>query len=309
MPFKKILPLIIFFGFLALFSVSVFSNQADPNYQWMLYNLRLPRFILSFSVGAILSLCGLYYQSIFQNPLASPYTLGTSMVSSFAAVLLFSLGLQGQSNIVWAVFLGGSLGYFFLMLFSQFMSSNRRDGLLLAGIAQSLLFSSLVLFVQIYSSPYINQRVIHWMVGSLSVVGWIEPLCAFGALIFIIFFTVFRWSRVEVLSLGDDFSTTRGVNPDRERNLIIALVSFIIALVVAIVGPIGFVGLVVPNFVRLIFSKRMPQWPYLAIIFGGIFFLSCDFLVRLLFPDREIPIGIITSLIGAPLFIAILRKK
>lgn len=306
---SKIIPLILFVLMISLISYSLIEGQGSENYHFVLMSIRLPKLVLAFAVGAILAQSGLFYQTIFQNHLASPYTLGTSMVASFVAVLLLAFELHSGLSLSLSVFLGGSLSYVLLHLFSKLIGRNRRDGLLLSGIAQSLLFSSLIIFIQVYSTPYINQRVIHWMVGSLNTVGWREPLMLFSAAVTLLIFAFTHWHKLEVLSLGDEFAYSRGVIPDQIRSRTIAIVCVAVALVVAIAGPIGFVGLLIPNFIRLFFKNKMISWPLLNFLTGGLFLVTCDLLVRLLFPMRELPIGVITSLIGAPLFIFLLSRK
>lgn len=306
---SKITPIVLLILMILLIFYSLIDGVESENHHFVLMSIRLPKLILAFSVGAILAQSGLFYQSIFQNNLASPYTLGTSMVASFVAVLLLAFEIQSGLSLSLSVFLGGSLSYFLLHLFSRLIGRNRRDGLLLSGIAQSLLFSSLIIFIQVYSTPYINQRVIHWMVGSLNTVGWKEPLILLSTAFILLAFALTHWHKLEVLSLGDEFAYSRGVIPDQIRSRTIAIVCVAIALVVGIAGPIGFVGLLIPNFVRLFFKNKMIVWPMLNFVTGGLFLVSCDLFVRILFPMRELPIGVITSLIGAPLFIFLLSRK
>ncbi len=271
--------------------------------------IRLPRTILAFTVGGALTLCGSIYQMIFRNPLATPYTLGVAQGASFGAVmgiLLFSSSFFIFSGIVIFSF-SGALFTVLLIFFIVYLKRNYSHYvLLLSGVAVSFFFSALILFLEYLSDFTKGFEIIRWLMGSLSTVGYKDVILISSFLIPISVLLYFLSEHVFLMTIGDELAFNRGVNVKKVRMVIFFITSLLIGSIVAVCGPIGFVGLIVPHIVRLIFGNNLRKNFFVLIFFGGTFLLICDIFARNLIYPAEIPIGVITSLIGGPFFLWVL---
>jgi iron complex transport system permease protein len=274
------------------------------------YQLRLPRSVLSFLCGAVLALGGVVFQALFRNPLASPYTLGVSAGAAFGASVAIVLGIASYSSswILLVAALTGGICSSGIVLLVPSKNQIRTDTLLLAGVVITFFFGSISLFLQYiadYSKVFALSR---WMMGSVGVVGWTEllwltPLVLCGAVL------LFRQAgSYDLLAFGDEFSHARGVDPARITRHSVLIVSILIAAVVAICGPIGFVGVIIPHSVRLLgYRKHVTLLP-LACVYGGCFLLLADALGRSIAYPYELPVGVITALTGSPMFLYLLLR-
>lgn len=288
---------------LAFFS----GGNTDSQEATIILGLRLPRTILSFLIGGGLAVSGATYQSLFRNQLVSPDILGVSSGAGFGAAL--SILLIG-SSIVNPIF---SIGFGVLSVFITFrLATTKKEtgilSLVLSGIVISSIFSSLISLIKFTADPYDELPAItYWLMGSFSKISYEEVrLASIPILVSVFALYLMRW-RLNVLSLGDEEVLSLGINPRKTRTLIIFLSTVITSVSVTVVGIVGWVGLVIPHICRFIFGADNRTVLPSSFFIGGIFLTWVDILSRSI-SAAEIPIGILTSLMGAPFF-AVLFKK
>ena len=293
---------------------AIFSNLS-PEAQ-IFWGERLPKTVLALLVGSGLSLAGLMLQTIFRNPLASPFTLGTAGGASLGAVLYLHIAsvfaISGvfvlhETLLTVSAFIGALFSVGIVWLLSR-TGSNHESRMLLAGIAVNYFFSSLILFLQYLSDPSQTFKMIRWTMGGID-------YCPAAVLIFIfiLVFSIFLWlwghsREMNILLLGKERALSLGVETSRINRQLFLLSSLLTAVLVAVCGPIGFVGLMVPHFARLI-TGNIHQYLIPAPFFlGGIFLTLCFTLSRSIIYPGILPVGIITSLLGGPFFLFFLLK-
>ena len=285
----------------------------DPMGREILIKLRIPRVLTAFLAGIALASSGMIFQALFRNPLATPDTLGVSGGAALGATLWMRFGAPllcaGVAGISIAGFFGAlgtvALVYGLARIKSGFSSAT----LLLAGVAVNLFFSSLILLTQYFSDPGETFRMIRWLMGGFSVVGFATPvnLTVFTAIGLII--TALLTREMNLLLIGEELACARGVNVDRTKKLLFFSASLMTGAAVAFCGPIAFVGLMVPHLCRqLIGSDHRKLFPA-VILLGGAFMVICDGLARTLLAPVEMPAGLITSLLGGPFFLWLLLRK
>lgn len=273
----------------------------------LLYYHRLPRILLACLVGCCLSAAGAAYQGVFQNPMAAPDLLGASSGAAFGAALAIYLG-GGRFGIVLFAFVGSLLTVFLVMLVATRARGKRVTGLILAGIMVGSLVSSGTSFIKLVADPGDQLPAItYWLMGSLNGSSPQDAvLAAIPMAMGLIPLLLVRW-RINVLTLGDEEARTMGVDARKLRALAIFCATLTTAASVAVSGVIGWVGLVVPNLVRRLVGNDYRVLLPASMLFGAVFLLWVDNLSRNLL-QTEIPIGILTALIGAPFFIALMGK-
>lgn len=280
----------------------------------LLTQFRLPRAMTAFCVGAVLSLAGLVFQALFRNPLATPYTLGVSSGAALGAVvaLLFLIGTPlatGGAFVEVFSLLGALLSIGFVYGIYRLKRRANLSTLLLAGVGCNFLFSSLILLFQAICDPHQTLQTIYWMMGHIRADGFkhIGPLLmAFGVSGTLVGF----WTReLDLLSLGDELAAARGVANQRIRTILFFVISWAVALVVSQCGPIGFVGMMVPHLCRLLFGPLHARLVPRVVVVGGLFLMICDTLARTIVFPVEIPVGIITALLGAPFLLYLLSRE
>ena len=279
----------------------------------IVWQLRVPRLLLALLAGGALAVCGASFQTLFGNPLAEPYTLGVAGGAALGAVLAQQLGsaagvarLPGFSMVAAASFAGALAASAVVVLVARRRSTGT---LLLAGVAVALTSSALILFVQYLADFSRTFRMVRWMMGGLAVVGyrevlWVAPWIALGV------FALFLLRRdLDQLATGEELAASRGVNLDRLRVSVVAAVSLMVGALVAVTGPIGFVGLIVPHWVRRGVGHmhvRVLPWAFLA---GGAFLALCDLLARRILAPADLPVGVLTAIVGGPFFLWILLRR
>ena len=273
----------------------------------VIWQVRLPRVCAAALVGAGLSVAGAVFQGVFRNPLASPYTLGVSNGAGFGAALAIVLSLGAAGIQLFAV----AFGLIAVALTFLIASRSRRNTvtLVLAGMLIGALFSSLVSLLKFTADPLEKlPQIVYWLMGSLSGSSF-EELAKILPFYIVCMVAVFllRW-RTNVLSLGDQEAKSFGLNVRRDRAIVIGTSSMLTALVVSISGIIGWVGIVVPHLARMLvgpdFRKLIPT----SVSIGICYLLVVDDLCRTL-TASEIPLGVITGIIGVPLFLYFIYKK
>lgn len=275
--------------------------------------IRLPRLVLAGAVGISLSLCGVVMQAIVKNPLADPYILGISSGASLGATIAVLLGVGvalGSNYIGIMAFLGSflvSLGVIALANIGGRASSVK---LLLAGSALSAVcgaFSSFVIYIA--DAAHATTQVVRWTMGGLGAANWEDN----GVMLLVaILGALFFWTQSRTLNLmllGDDSAITLGTDLHRWRILYLVVSSLMVGFAVYNAGMIGFVGLVVPHVVRLLFGTDHKKLIPISALSGAVFLVWADVLCRIVIPGNEMPIGILTSILGAPVFIYLMARK
>jgi iron complex transport system permease protein len=276
------------------------------------WELRLPRVLLAWFCGAILGLCGMIFQALFRNPLAEPTMLGVASGASFGAALCIYMGwnfsLFGLSGISVCAFLG-ALGCVLALQGAAGLRAREGSTLLLSGVAFNFFFSSLVMILQYMGTYGDSFRLLRWTLGGIQVIGLGEALRA--APVFLLAAGVaFAFAReLDLLLCGPELAVARGVELARARALLFLAVSFSVALSVAFCGPVAFVGLVVPHICRLVTGPSHRELAAASILFGGAFLTLCDTASRTLWAPMELPVGILTSFLGAPFFLWLLLRR
>jgi iron complex transport system permease protein len=275
----------------------------------ILFDIRLPRVLAASLTGAALSLSGLAFQNIFKNYLAGPNILGVTSGSAFGAVLAILLFSSFNPYTVQTLsFVFGLIAVFLAYRLSKLVEGGI-VGLLLAGMAVSAFFSSLVGLAKYMADPYDKlPTIVFWLLGSLAGVRW-ETLQFFAVplLIGIIGLIAMRWI-FNVLSLGDEEAKALGVDVKVYRGIIITLAALAISATTAIAGTIGWVGLVSPHIARLLVGYDNRKLVLASALVGAILLLACDDFARTA-TSSELPLGVITSLVGAPILVALLARR
>jgi len=292
-----------------------FSQLLEPHsLAWnIFFDLRLPRVLFAFFAGSILALSGLLFQTLFRNALMTPYTLGVSSGAILGAGIAMKLGLGtllfGIAAISFFGFLGAILTVFLLIYLSQFLRANQQDSLLLLGIALSLFYTSALMIVFYLGSAMQNDMLIRFTMGSLSVIGWRDPIFL-GLIAFIVFISIYAYKyELQLLSISEHQASLKGVNTQKITLWLLIFASLGIGVLVSISGPIGFVGLIVPHIVAKLYPSTVSHRIIKTALFGGLFLVFCDTLTRSLPTEGELPIGIMTALIGGPFFIYLIIAK
>jgi iron complex transport system permease protein len=277
------------------------------------WKMRVPRVLLAYVAGASLSLCGMCFQGMFRNALATPYTLGVSSGASLGVTIHIYLGgmfaLPGFTSSSTAAFLGAVATILLVYGLTSFRGSVTPSVLLLAGVAVSFFFSSLILLFQYLCNFTELQQHMRWLMGGLETVGYREVrqlafFCGISMLLIL-----WQVDALNLMALGDEFAISRGVNVARVRKLFFFAVSLMVGSVVAFCGPIGFVGMVCPHICRMIVGENHRRLAPASILFGGSFLVICDTFGRCLIAPVEIPTGIITALLGGPFFLWLLFSR
>jgi iron complex transport system permease protein len=275
---------------------------------------RLPRVLAGALVGSTLAAAGVVFQAMLRNPLATPFTLGVSAGASLGAMLVIVFGgvmtLGPLSTVPAASFAGAAAATAMVYwLATRQGHAISTSVLLLAGVTLNSFLSAIIMFVQYFADFAQLYRAVRWIMGDLDVGGF-EPLLASLPLV-IIAFALFALlpSSLNLLSVGKDAAAARGVDVPRAQRLAFFSASVATAAAVSMAGPIGFVGIVVPHLVRLLVGVDHRIVLPASALFGAAFLVACDLLARTILAPVEIPVGVITALIGGPFFLWLLVRK
>jgi len=276
--------------------------------------LRLPRVVLGLLVGALLALAGGCYQGVFRNPLADPYLLGVAAGAGFAVTTAIVLGagaggaLTGLPITIPLAAFVGSLGAVVLTYLLGAAGGRDRSPatLILAGVAVSAFFGAGQTYLLQQHSDNI-QQVYSWLLGRLATAGWHDVWLVLPYFVLTAVVVLLHRRELDVLSVGDDEATGLGLHPQRSRYLLIAAASLGTAAAVSASGLIGFVGIIVPHTMRLLFGSSHRIILPLSMLFGGAFLALTDVVARTAAAPAEIPIGVVTALLGGPFFVLVLR--
>ena len=283
------------------------NTGLTPLEQNILLQIRLPRVVLALLVGGLLAIAGAGYQGVFRNPLVDAGMLGSSAGAGLTATIaiVFLSGLGG-SVVPVAAFLGSLAG----VTVSWFASGGRRQTatLLLSGVAVGMFLTAAQAYLMQRESQDL-QQVYAWMLGSMATASWTQVTEALPYAAISILILLLHSRRLEVLALGDDEAHSLGLNAGRTRLIVIAAASLAAATAVAVSGLIGFVGIIVPHVARRLGGPSYAVVLPLSLLIGAGFLELADTVARTALSPAELPIGVVTAIVGAPVFIAILRRS
>lgn len=285
-------------------------TRAQFNIIWL---IRFPRVLMGFFVGAGLAVVGATMQALVRNPLADPYILGISSGASVGAVMVLAFGAFAFAGI-YAISVGAFFGAIltFLTVFLLARSNGRLHParLILAGVAVAYFFSGLTSFIILTSdNRELARTVLAWLLGSLAGTNWSELTLPAAALFFGSVYLVLQARGLNALIVGDETAATLGVDLTRFRCSLFLVVSLVTGVMVAVSGAIGFVGLMIPHIVRLMVGTDHRRVMPVSIFAGSIFLILFDVVARTAFNPVELPVGIITSLLGGPFFLWLLHRQ
>ena len=296
-----------------LLGIKAYSEYSSGPMHDVVWVIRFPRVVLAIAIGMSLSISGVVMQAIVKNPLADPYILGISSGASLGATFAIMLGfgaVLGGNFVGVMAFIGALLVSFGVLLLANIKGSATSSKLILAGMALSAVCSSFSNFIIYIANDKTGmQSVTYWLLGSLAGAKWETDIII---LPIVIIACLFFWSRYRVLNLmllGDDVSITLGTDLHKPRHIYLIITSIMIGLSVYCAGVIGFVGLIIPHAVRMIFGTDHKKLIPISALVGSIFMIFADALSRIIIPNSEIPIGILISMVGAPVFIYLMVKK
>jgi len=289
--------------------LTVFSGNAtpDPTMATILWQIRLPRVILAAAVGATLALGGLVFQALLRNSLAEPYILGISGGAAVGAICGMLIGLSAFPGVSLAAFSGGLATLGLVIVLAAGRSALNRESLILSGVMVNAFCGAVIMFLISLSSSTQAHQILFWLMGDLSMF----PAERIPVLLSLLpcFGLIFILARpMNLLLMGRETAAGLGVNVKVVTLLLLIATSFMVSIVVCQSGLIGFVGLVVPHVLRLLLGPDHRLLTPAAILSGAAYLILCDLLARLLPAQGEMPVGVITALIGAPLFIFLLWR-
>ena len=282
------------------------NNPTTIDYK-LFWDIRLPRVLLAFFAGAILSLGGLIFQSLFKNPMSTPYTLGVASGSTlgvaFAVVFGFSywLSLFG--------FMGALLTVFILFMLTLRLKSYQTNTLLLVGIALSFFYNASLMILFYLSDESQSFEIIRFTMGSVDIVGLNETFVLILASLSLLFLSLWYKKELKLLLTSNDYAYLKGIDVKKVNTILLVSVSIAVGVCVSLTGPIGFVGLIIPHILKNIYKRSAEQLIIPIFFYGGVFLVTSDLIARNLGSSSDIPIGIITAFLGAPFFIYLIMKK
>lgn len=284
---------------------NIFDNSTmDHRIFW---DIRLPRTILAFCTGAILALSGLVFQTVFRNSMATPFTLGVASGATLFTALGIVLGVVSFISL-WA-FAGSIITIIVLFAVAKSFGGTQTASLLLVGIALSFFYSASLMVLYFISDLSQSYEIVRFTMGSLDIVGF-ESLWFVLAGALVLLGVVLNYKQeINLLLTSHEFTILKGVNVKRLNYTLLFIVSIAVAVAVSITGPIGFVGLIVPHILKLVYKQSAHKLILPIFFYGGTFLVVCDMIARNLGTNSDVPIGVVTSFVGAPFFIYLITRK
>jgi iron complex transport system permease protein len=292
-----------------IFMALVDPSQKEALLHTIVWQLRVPRVLLAAAVGATLSLGGLVFQAILRNPLAEPYILGISGGSAIGAIGGILMGFSRFPGVTLSAFSGSLATLFLILMMTSGRSMMKESSLLLSGVMVNSFCSAVIMFLVSLTQDARLHNIIFWLMGDLSQgdllqAGVMAAVLAPGIII------VFRYANaMNLFLMGQDIAKTLGVNIRAVTLTLLVVTSLMVSATVSYCGLIGFVGLVIPHILRLVLGPDHRILAPACVLGGAGFMVICDILARTLPAQGEMPVGVITALIGAPLFIMLLKRS
>ena len=298
-----------FLGEVTLSLNDIFDTTNSSN--MVFWDLRVSRVLLAFFVGGILSLGGLIFQIIFKNELITPYTLGiASGTTLFTAIAIVFFPML---NITISSIFGSMITILILYFISKKINKNSvavsTNSILLIGISLSYFYGSALMLVFYMSNLQENYSIIRFTLGSLDTVGFTNGLIIMVVSAIFYFVVYFNKEKIKLLLICNDTAFLKGLNVNKISLLLLIVVSLSVGISISFVGPIGFIGLVIPHVIKLIYKQSADKLFFPVFFFGGIFLVFSDLISRNLNTDSTLPIGVVTAFIGAPFFVYLLIRR
>ncbi len=288
-----------------------FADNVDAQ---IFFIARLPRTLAGALVGAMLASAGVVFQGLLRNPLATPFTLGVSAGAALGAMLAITFGWTfawaGIPAAPAASFAGSLLAVGIVYALARARHSGMSTNvLLLAGVTMNAFFSALILFVQYFAGYAETYRILRWLMGDLDVSSY-QPLLTALPLV-VVSFAVFAWLArpLNLLNLGAESASTHGLDVTRAQRAAFVSASLATGAAVSVGGPVGFVGIIIPHLVRLMVGSDHRVVLPASALFGAAFLVGCDVLARTVMAPVELPVGVVTAIIGGPFFLWLLVRK
>ncbi len=288
----------------------ILRGLGDETFTFIIWQIRLPRTVLVALTGAALSGSGAAYQGLFRNPLADPFLIGVASGAGLGAVIAMSIqwpySFWGLMAIPMSAFIAALITVFIVYFLARVGQTIPTTNLILAGVAFSSFATSLTSFLMLRSTSEVR-RALGWLLGGASQAGWTAILAILPYIIIGLGILLINGHRFNLLQFGDDQAQQLGLNVTRTKTILLIAASLATAAAVAFSGIIGFIGLIVPHVIRIWFGGDYRRLIPLSIIGGASALLVSDVVARIVLAPQEIPVGIITSLVGAPFFLWVLR--
>jgi iron complex transport system permease protein len=288
------------------------TSSVDPGQASILWSLRIPRVVLGAVVGAMLATAGAAYQGAFRNPLADPYLLGAAAGANLGATLAIAFApgssLIGVNTVPLAGFIGAAAAVAGAYALGRTVTGLRNTtGLILAGVAIAAFFNAIQTYIQQSQTNSIRQ-IYSWILGRLVTAGWDGVLLVLPYVAVSVVVILLHRRLLDALSIGDEEVTSLGISARRVRLIVVIAATLGTAAVVAVAGTIAFVGIIIPHTVRLLVGRSYRVVIPLSLLFGAAFLVLADTMARTVAAPAELPIGVITALVGAPFFIVVMRS-
>lgn len=275
----------------------------------ILWQIRLPRVVLGAIVGATLAVSGAAYQGVFRNPLADPYLLGVSAGAGLGATIAITQGAGQGWGVPLFAFAGGLIAVAATYALGTTVGGGRTSTVIvLAGVAVAAFFSAVQTALQQWFDDSLL-AVYSWLLGSLSTNGWVDVLAISPYVAFSWVMLLLHRRTLDVLAVGDVEAATLGIDVARVRLLLVLTATLGTTAVVAVSGLIGFVGIIVPHAIRMVFGGSHRMLLPMTMLMGAAFLVLADVLARTMVAPAELPIGVVTALVGAPFFLVVLRRN
>ncbi len=294
-----------FFGQIDI-SINNIFDKAFMDYQ-IFWDIRFPRVILAFFVGAILALSGLIFQTIFRNPMSTPFTLGVASGATLFTAIGIVLGFASYISIF--AFIGAMLTIILLFIISSKIDIVQTSSLLLVGIALSFFYSASLMVLFFISDLQESYEIVRFTMGSLDIVGFSDVYIVVIAGIFILSIVNKYKYHIQLLLTSYEFAILKGIDVKKTNYILLFSVSIVVGICVSITGPIGFVGLIIPHILKTIYKQSAHILIIPIFFYGGVFLVLCDMIARNLGTTSDVPIGVVTSFLGAPFFIYLIIKR
>ena len=295
----------------AVFGGAGRQAAVNPDYE-IFVQVRVPRIILAAIVGAALACSGVVFQALLRNPLADPYILGISSGAGLGAIIAVISGLNwtlwGRSPIAVFAFAGATGTVWLVWFIGRLAGKSHVTGLLLAGVVVNAFFSAVIMFLTSVAKAEQVYSTIFWLMGNMAeedfFVLWVSAGCVVAGVLALFYIS----PQLNAISFGEDDAVSMGINTARTRTIAFAIAAAITAVAVSLSGLIGFVGLIVPHGVRLVFGPDHRQLLPLSGIVGAIFLVAADTLARIIVAPAQLPVGVVTAIVGGPFFLILLVK-
>ena len=283
--------------------------QITDYYQVTLWQLRIPRIVMSVLAGAALAICGGVFQSIFRNPVCDPYILGISSGASLGAAVAFILGWDAVVfGITLPALVTALLTLLLILGIARLKGKHNTNTLLLIGIALNFFISAVITLLVVVDQKEMH-KIYFWTMGSLAHVSWLEIAWLIPVMVLCVGILFYYAKAMNIMQVGEETALTLGIDTRRTTYAVLITSSIMISVVVAFCGSIGFIGLIMPHVARILFGSNNRRLFTYSLFFGAFFLLVADTLARTVAAPAELPVGSITALAGAPYFIYLVLRK